>query len=290
MVPTTFTIAIPTHDRRETAVLAALSALAQTRPPEQVIVLCDGCSDGTAQAISDLGDPRAVALELPKAAGYAYAHRNRALELASGTAVVWLADDDLLLPEHLELLGEYWDTGEVDVVTTPAAIVHPDDRLEWIGADWSVEGHRTRLASRNSNVMASVSVRVEHARAVGGWDASVPQAGDWDLWKRVLAAGGRAAAAGETTVLHFRATGRMQAWGDRVAQNTSWFERVSDPARLAELRRQLRRVRYEHDDELWARWEHAQIELDAIHSGLWWRLRVALDQKLLPLRRVLGRA
>jgi hypothetical protein len=45
---TTFTIAIPTHDRCETVVLAALSALRQSRSPEQVIVLCDGCTDGTA--------------------------------------------------------------------------------------------------------------------------------------------------------------------------------------------------------------------------------------------------
>ena len=109
---TNFAVAIPTHDRRETVLLAALSALRQTRPPEQVIVLCDGCTDGTAEAIRGLDDPSVTALELPKTAGYAYGHRNRALELASTNAILWLGDDDLMLPDHLERLGELWDEGQ----------------------------------------------------------------------------------------------------------------------------------------------------------------------------------
>ncbi len=227
--------------------LSALSALRQSRPPEEVIVLCDGCTDGTAQAMLALGDERVRALELPKGPGYAYDHRNRALEVARGTVVIWLADDDLLLPDHLERIGEYWDADVADVVTTPAAIVHPDDSMEWIGRDWSVASNRDLMLHLNTNVMASVSVRVEVAAAVGGWDGGQPRSGDWDLWKRVLAAGSRAAMTSEPTVMHFRATGREQEWELRIRQNTSWLERISDPVRLGELRRSLRRLGAEHD-------------------------------------------
>lgn len=244
---TRFTVAIPTHDRRETALLAVRSVLAQTRPPEQLIVLCDGCSDGTADAVSALGDDRATALELPKLPGYAYDHRNRALELACGDVITWLGDDDLLLPDHLERIGEYWDAGAVDLVGAANVIVAPDDGLTFNASDWSMPANREELARHNTSPMASVSVRVELARAAGGWDGSQPRAGDWDLWKRVLAAGARPAMTAEPTVLHFKATGRDQAWASRVQQNAAWLERMASPAELTALRHQLRRARAEHE-------------------------------------------
>lgn len=247
---TGFTIAIPTHDRRDTVLLAARSALAQTRPAADVIVLCDGCTDGTVEALGELGDERLQVLDLPKLPGFAYAHRNVALERARGDAILWLADDDLLLPDHLERLGEVWDAGEADIVGTPGVIVQPDDRLEWFGADWGVPRFRAAMAAMNTNVMASVSVRAELAREVGGWDGEQPRWADWELWRRCLAAGARAWATDEPTVLHFRATGRVQAWPERVRQNTAWWGRVSDPAALPGVRRTLRRVRAERDAAL----------------------------------------
>lgn len=276
-----FTVAIPTHDRRETAILAALSALRQTRSPEQVLVLCDGCTDGTADAVRGLGDDRAVPLELSKGEGYAYGHRNRALDLATGDVVLWLGDDDLLLPDHLEQLGRYWDLGMFDLVTTPAVLVEPDDALHWVGADWSVAWHRAWMERGNTNVMASVSVRADLARAVGGWSDAVERRGDWDLWKRVLATGARAADTAVPTVLHFRGTERAQAWADRVAQNTRWLERLSDPAELPVVRRELQRVRAEREARVMERLERIELERDGIVNGRWWRLR----ERLLPLRR-----
>jgi glycosyltransferase involved in cell wall biosynthesis len=316
-VPVSFTIAIPTHDRRETALLAARSALAQTRPPQQLIVLCDGCADGTAEAMRALGDPRVEALELPKGPGYAYAHRNVALEQARGEAILWLADDDLLAPDHLERIGELWDTGRFDLVQADGVIVHPDDVLEWFGADWSVPAQRAAFERSNTNPMASVSLRVELARAVGGWDASVERAADWELWKRALAAGARCARSPEPTVLHFRASGREQAWPLRVRQNAAWLARLEDPAALLEARIALRRARAEREARLAERSERLEQELRAageqlgearraadervasaaaeatrlagalarIEAGGWWRLR----GRLLPLMRLVGR-
>jgi glycosyltransferase involved in cell wall biosynthesis len=241
-MPATFTVALPTHDRRETVVLAVRSALAQTRAPEQVIVLCDGCTDGTADAVRALGDARVEVLELEKAPGYGYEHRNRSLERARGEAIVWLADDDLLLPDHLERLGELWDTGRYDLVQSSGVVIHPDDALEWFGTDWSVPAHRAELELRNTNPMASVALRVELARAIGGWDARVERAADWDLWKRAFAAGARSALSLQPTHLHFRASGREQAWQLRVRQNAAWLARISDPVELPALRVELARA------------------------------------------------
>jgi glycosyltransferase involved in cell wall biosynthesis len=243
-----FTIAIPTHDRRETVVLAARSALAQEHAPEQVIVLCDGCTDGTSAALAEIGDPRLQVLDLPKGPGYGYEHRDRALELARGEAIVYLGDDDLLAPDHLARIAAATST-EIDLVGTPAAVIEPDDAMAWIGADWSVPSARARMQRENSNVMAGVAIRVQLARAIGGWDSALARAADWDLWRRALDAGARPAATTEPTVLHFRATGRTQPWPERVAQNERWWAALQDPAALAELRRRLARLRAERDSQ-----------------------------------------
>ena len=245
----TFTVAIPTHDRRETVALAVRSVLAQTRPPERLIVLCDGCTDDSVAALRAIGDERLDVRDLPKLPGYGYAHRNTVLDDARGGVVVWMGDDDLLLPDHLERLGEYWDMGGADIVTSPAVVVRPDDTLEWIGEDWSVPATRAGVADANTNVMASVSVRADLAREVGGWDPAVPRAADWDLWSRCLATGAVAWSTVEPTVLHFRATGREQAWPDRVRQNTEWLNRLGDSDGLAAMRRELRRTRGVRDAE-----------------------------------------
>ncbi len=282
VLPTRFTIAIPTHDRRETALLALRSALCQTRPPEQVLVLCDGCSDGTEAAIRELGNSTVEVVELAKSTGYGYEHRNRSLELAACDAIIWLADDDLLVPDHLERIGELWDTGHFDLVQCDGVVVHPDDTLEWFGSDWSVPYSRERLEAMNSNPMSSISLRVDVAQAIGGWDASLRREADWDLWRRALAAGARSARSPEPTVLHFRASGREQAWPLRVRQNAAWLSRLEDPVSLLEARVVLRRAGAEldaivagrvaelehHASVLEQEFEGAQLELDAARRAL----------------------
>lgn len=233
-----FTVSIPTHNRRETVVLAVRSCLEQTRPPLEVIVLADGCTDGTAEALRDLGDERVRVLELDKAPGYAYAHRNLALEQARGEVIAYLGDDDMYLPDHFERIGELWDAGIADVVLAGACLVHERDELQPMTDEWTVPRMRARMLDGENRVpMGAVSLTVEIARRAGGWDGSRPREGDLDLWQRVLRAGARSATSLVPTLLHFRATTRDQPWDDRVHQNGAWFERMRDPAERAWLRR-----------------------------------------------------
>jgi glycosyltransferase involved in cell wall biosynthesis len=299
-VPTRFTVAIPTHDRRETVLLAVRSVLAQTRSPEQVLVLCDGCTDGTVEALRKLDDPRVEALDLPKAPGYGYAHRTASLERARGEVITWLGDDDLLLPDHLARVGELWDAGGLDLVQSHGAVVAPDDALEWFGADWSVPYFAADLERFNPSPMGSVSIRVSFARDLGGWDDALARAADWDLWRRALAAGARTAMSPEPTLLHFRATGRRQPWDDRVRQNAAYLAALEDPYERHHLRVRMRRLRAQRDavdveyaralraHVAWLESENARLEgaLQAIRSGGWWRLR----EHLLRVRRAVGGA
>jgi hypothetical protein len=162
-----------------------------------------------------------------------------------------------------------WDTGRFELVQSHGVVVHADDTLEWFGSDWSLPVNRAKLAAFNSNPMSSVSLRVDVASAIGGWDARVERAADWKLWQRALAEGARSACSREPTVLHFRAGGREQAWPLRVRQNAAWLDRLQDSERLSEVRHLLRLAGAEREANI----EHhaAQIERHATN------LQVALD-------------
>jgi glycosyltransferase involved in cell wall biosynthesis len=236
------TVIVPTHDRRETVLLAIESARRQTRPFTQLIVVADGCTDGTAQAVRALGDPRVEVLELSKAAKYGWTNRNAAMERARGDVIAWLGDDDLWLPDHLERLGEPFDAGIADLATTSCAKVSEEDDLVAWGMDLRVAGYRTNLWGKRARPrMPSTTVahRTRLAAAAGGWREVERRGGDLDLWRRMLDCGAATAWVAAPTALVFTALGRQQSWAERVAQNSRWAARLEDPAGLARVRSEL---------------------------------------------------
>lgn len=237
---TAFTVAIPTHNRRDTVLMAVRSALAQTRPPERVMVVADGCTDGTVQAVETLRDQRVEVLDLPKGPGFGYAHRNLALERARGEVVAWLGDDDLWLPDHLERVAEIFDACTVDIVATTAAIVGPDGAMTATGGDWRVPFLRDRLiGGENRSPSGAIAHWSDSALGIGGWRGELNGSGDMDLWRRMLLAGARPGFLSLPTVLYFKGSGRTQAPAERVAQNAAYLEALSDPKAVVRLRAEM---------------------------------------------------
>src|SRR4051812_4298839 len=208
---TEITVAIPTHDRRETVMLADSSARGQSRTPERGLGIAPGGTDGYLEAVRELGDQRVEVADLPKGSGYGYGHRNLALERAGDGAVAWLGDDDLWLPDHLERAGELFDAGEADLVQSMACRVGSDGELTPMGMDWRVPDYRRQfLRGHNRTPMGAVTHFAEPARRAGGWNDTAPRRADRDLWQAMLRVGARTSMVVAPTVLHFRATGRTQ--------------------------------------------------------------------------------
>lgn len=295
---TTFTVAVPTHDRRDLVTLAVRSALAQTRPALEAIVLADGCTDGTAAALRGLGDPRVRVVELPKGPGHAYAHRNVALREARGEVVAWLGDEDLWWPDHLAIVGELWDAGGVDLVQACAVLVDERGALGATGAtgaDWGVERFRAKaLRGADRTPLAAISHRPGPALAVGGWDDALERRADVDLWRRMLEAGAPSAMSATPTVLHPRGARRERTPAQRLAQQRALAAALAEPAARARLRseavraaqRELAAREQELDEaadecmrlgqqaDLFAREaERQRVVLEAIYNGAGWRLR-----------------
>lgn len=94
-------VVIPTFGRPALVARAAATALGQTVPPLEVLVVADGHDPRTREAVEGLADQRCRYLELPVHQG-ASAARNMGVAEAGGTLVAFLDDDDEWLPTKLE--------------------------------------------------------------------------------------------------------------------------------------------------------------------------------------------
>jgi glycosyltransferase involved in cell wall biosynthesis len=93
---------IPAFNREATIGRAIESALAQTRPPFEVIVVDDGSRDGTRAVVEAFGS-RVRCLSQPNAGGAAA--RNAGARAATAEWVAFLDSDDYWTPGHLEAVS-----------------------------------------------------------------------------------------------------------------------------------------------------------------------------------------
>jgi glycosyltransferase involved in cell wall biosynthesis len=96
----TVSVVIPVFNRRREVLRAITSALGQTRPPDEVLVVDDASSDGTADAVAALRDPRLRLLRQARNHGAAAA-RNAGIEAARGDWIALLDSDDEWEPHKL---------------------------------------------------------------------------------------------------------------------------------------------------------------------------------------------
>ncbi len=95
------TIGIPTRSRVDYLKTAVESALAQTYPRIQIVVADNNSTDGTADYIKSLNDPRIVYLKSDVSLSFPQ-NCNRALAAASGEFFIWVSDDDALSANYIE--------------------------------------------------------------------------------------------------------------------------------------------------------------------------------------------
>jgi hypothetical protein len=182
--PPTFSVAIPAHNSAATIVEAVESALAQTLPPLEVIVVDDGSTDGTAAALeSHLHRIRYVRQER----GGAASARNAALRIARGDFFVLLDADDAYLPERLEALAALAAARpDLDLLCTDLAYVVGGRTVGRFGETCPFEIDDQRTAILERCFCAVPAVRRAALVEVGGFDESCRTAEDWDCMIRLI--------------------------------------------------------------------------------------------------------
>ena len=120
----TVSVVIPTYNCSRFVGDAIESVLAQTRVPDQIIVVNDGSTDDTAAVVQQYRDGRIVYIE--QANGGIAAARNRGLSIATGDYIGFLDADDRWLPSMLERQLALLER-QPDVICTFANFMRTDE-------------------------------------------------------------------------------------------------------------------------------------------------------------------
>jgi len=184
-------VVVPTHDRRGLLAVTLRSILGQRGVDLEVLVVDDGSSDGTAELVAGLGDPRVRLLRHETAQGVAAA-RNRGIAEARGAWVAFCDDDDLWAPDKLARQlqaahhsGRNWVyTGEVriDLRQQIMGRTRPPPPPERVAARLP---HWNLVPGGCSGVIASKDTLA----VAGRFDTRLRNLADWDLWIRLVRTG-----------------------------------------------------------------------------------------------------
>ncbi|MDD2677368.1 MAG: glycosyltransferase family A protein, partial [Methylacidiphilaceae bacterium] len=184
--PPLVSIGIPAHDGADTVARAVESALAQTWPNKEVVVVDDGSTDRTREVLEPFL-PRIHLLTQPNR-GRASA-RNAILEAARGEWIQWLDQDDRLLPQKIATQLAEADGGDgADLLYSPCLLDEGAGNLqpqrscppERLLAGW-FEGELPQTGG--------YLWRREAVRRIGGWSDLAPLFDDYELAGRALRQG-----------------------------------------------------------------------------------------------------
>ena len=178
-------VIIPTYNRAALVKEAVASVLAQTYRDFELLVVDDGSTDGTLEALAAFGGKIRV-LASPDRGGVSAA-RNAGIAAAQGEWLAFLDSDDLWLPEKLARQMAFMEANSRLLLSQTEEI--------WVRRGVKVNPPRThkkeggRIFLRSlERCLVSPSAAVLHRRLLdehGGFDEDLPAAEDYDLWLRL---------------------------------------------------------------------------------------------------------
>ena len=101
-------VAIATYNRADMVREALEAALAQSSPPDEIVVADDASTDDTLQVLDRMAaaESRLRVIRQPENSG-GVANWNAAMAATTGDLIAWCSDDDRFLPGHLQASIEY---------------------------------------------------------------------------------------------------------------------------------------------------------------------------------------
>jgi GT2 family glycosyltransferase/peptidoglycan/xylan/chitin deacetylase (PgdA/CDA1 family) len=194
-------VVVPTFQRRDLVTEVVRALAAQVLPPIEVVVVVDGSTDGSAQALATVPAPFPVRVVEQPNSGAARA-RNRGAALASGDLLLFLDDDMIAAPDLLAELGRVHAAGADAVLGHIPAVAGSTAAFLTRGlTEWAVR-RRDRLVRDGAPLTATdvltgqLSVRRDVFEALGGFDERFTKDGsfggeDTDFGRRLLGEGYR---------------------------------------------------------------------------------------------------
>ena len=183
-------VVIPLYNKKRTISRAIESVLAQTKLPDEVIVIDDGSSDGSGEVVEGIRNHR---LKLVKQENRGVsAARNRGVALSKGNFIAFLDADDVWKPIFLEIMhdlikrfpkaGAYLTNYEVVNYLGARQVLHNN-----ILADGGYAGliNFFKVGFGGCVTASSIVLQKKIFLEVGGFPEEEHMFEDYDVWVRV---------------------------------------------------------------------------------------------------------
>ena len=187
-------ILIPAYNAEKWICYTLQSALAQTWPRKEIIVVDDGSTDHTARVAHSFASQGVIVISSPNRGLSAAV--NHAYRLCQGDYIQELDSDDLLAPDKIELQLAALRTGDSRRIllsspwapfyyrTVNARFVHNTLCQDLSPVEWLLRKMRHGIHMQNATWLVSR----ELAEAAGPWDESLRYDQDGEYFTRVLLA------------------------------------------------------------------------------------------------------
>jgi glycosyltransferase involved in cell wall biosynthesis len=186
-------IIIPCYNDAPFIEQAVASALGQTYPNKEVIVVDDGSNAETKAVLKKL-EPKITRLITQKNHGQSTA-RNVGIGSASGAYIVTLDSDDYFEPSFCEKAISLMDASkEIKLVTCYATLIHDNGSTQV----FKPKGGTIKDFLFANQALGTSFFRKEDWRICGGYDETMRRGfEDWEFFIRLLEKGGDTAVVGE---------------------------------------------------------------------------------------------
>lgn len=184
-------VIVPTYRHPSTLDLAVGSALRQTVEDLDVVIIGDGVEDDTRDVVADLQrtDRRVHFVDRPKGPSRNEESRDEVIRASDTWAVTYLGDDDLLLPDHVEVMLQLLD--DHDFAHPRPIFLDADERVwtmpsdlsdpEWVA--WHQRPRRNTISLTGASHTSAFYRQLPH-----GWRP--PPEGFWSdhfMWATMFA-------------------------------------------------------------------------------------------------------
>ena len=231
------TIAIPCFNAVQWIGQCVQSALDQTWPDKETIVVDDGSTDGSLAALEKFVTTIRLIRTEHRGGNHA---RNAALHAATGEWIQFLDADDFLLPEKIALQFAEAAKADADCIFSPV-LFEQDGRCTASELDAQLDTQTLWLAWQLPQTGGCLW-RKSALEKIGGWNEATPCCQEFELYRRAIEAG-----------LRFRfsptANAVYRVWSEGTLCR-------KDPRGIIEVRTELYRgfIAWPVSSAAWIRW------------------------------------